>query len=77
MTIAQLKSYSPLLAHRVTALGEDGYNVVTISELMHAVYIKCRHSANGNIITIFAYKATDTMRQFTNNKLTYEGEITG
>lgn len=77
MTITQLKSFSPLLAHRVNALGEDGYVVVTISELMHAVFIKCRHLSNGNVITIFAYKATDTMRQFTNSKLTYEGEITG
>lgn len=77
MTITQLKSFSPLLAHRVNALGEDGYVVVTISELMHAIFIKCRHLSNGNVITIFAYKATDTMRQFTNSKLTYEGEITG
>lgn len=77
MTITQLKEFSPLLAHRVNALGEDGYIVVTISDLMHAIFIKCRHLTNGNVITIFAYKATDTMRQFTNSKLTYQGDITG
>lgn len=77
MTIKQLKAFSPLLAHRVNALGEDGYKVVTIADLLHVIYIKCKHLTNGNVITIFAYKATDTMRQFTNSKLTYNGEITG
>ena len=77
MTINELKEFSPLLAHRVNALGEDGYKVVTICDLMHAIFIKCRHLTNGNVITIFAYKATDTMRQFTNSKLTYNGQITG
>lgn len=77
MTITQLKEFSPLLAHRVNALGEDGYRVVTIADLLHVIYIKCKHLTNGNVITIFAYKATDTMRQFTNSKLTYQGDITG
>lgn len=77
MTITQLQEFSPLLAHRVNALGEDGYKVVTIADLLHAIFIKCKHLTNGNVITIFAYKATDTMRQFTNSKLTYDGEITG
>lgn len=77
MTITELKAFSPLLAHRVNALGEDGYRVVTISDLLHVIYVKCRHLTNGNVITIFAYKATDTMRQFTNSKLTYQGDITG
>lgn len=77
MTITQLKAFSPLLAHRVNALGEDGYRIVTIADLLHVIYIKCKHLTNGNIITIFAYKATDTMKQFTNSKLTYQGEITG
>lgn len=77
MTIKELHSLSPLLAHRVTSLGEDGYQVVTISDLMHCIYIKCRHQRNHKIVTIFAYKATDTMKQFTNSKLTYDGDITG
>lgn len=77
MTITQLKEFSPLLAHRVNALGEDGYKVVTITDFLHGIFIKCKHLTNGNVITIFAYKATDTMRQYTNSKLTYEGDITG
>lgn len=77
MTLSELISYSPTLGHRVTSLVEDGYNVVTITDLMHAIFIKCRHQRNGNVVTIFVYKGTDTMRQFTNNRLTYEGDITG
>lgn len=77
MTIEQLRQYSPILAHRVSSLGEDGYQVVTMADLMHAIFIKCKHFSNGNVVTIFVYKATDTMRQFTNNRLTYEGDITG
>lgn len=77
MTIKQLKAFSPLLAHRVNALGEDGYKVVFISDSLNGMFIKCRHLTNENVITIFVNKATDTMRQFTNSKLTYEGEITG
>lgn len=77
MTITELKEFSPLLAHRVNALGEDGYMVVTIADLLHVIYIKCKHLTNGNVITIFAYKSTGTMVQYTNSKLTYQGEITG
>lgn len=77
MTITQLKELSPLLAHRVSALGEDGYKVVSICDFLYGMFIKCRHLTNGNVITIFANKATGTMRQFTNSKLTYEGDITG
>lgn len=77
MTITQLKAFSPLLANRVTALGEDGYMVVTIADLLDVIYIKCKHLTNGNVIRIYAYKATGTMVQYTNSKITYNGDITG
>lgn len=64
-----------LLALRIAALGQDGYEVIySTSPFPHYHVIKLRHR-NGNTITLFVDYILCTMRQFSNHRLVYDGDI--
>lgn len=77
MNNRQVESLKRVFGHRVTSMLEDGYSIVTMSDMTHYIFYKLHHHTNGNEVTFHVYPSADRMVQKSNGRVVYDGPIMG
>lgn len=67
--------YLSMIAGRISSLQSDGYILVIASVQLHSGVWKLRHRTNGRWIYIYASFDDGTMKQKSDNRITYSGRI--
>ena len=64
-----------VFGHRGTSMVEEGYLIVSMSDLQSSHFVKLRHRSNGSQVTLQLYPKTRRMVQKRNGKLVYDGVV--
>lgn len=77
MNQQELIKLRKVFQHRINAMLEDGYCIISETDMTHYHFVKLRHIRNNKEVVFHCYPSYNRMHQKTNGRVVYDGIITG